>query len=1165
MLNPLQIKPQMTFLIALAWATLFPGCDRPAVDNASPPTSHPSPVATSARPKFPVALLGPFYQANAEIEMDRHGQAAKQYRALLEEGSRDPAVTANLAVAMLALQDYDAATRLAREALDDAPANPNVRLIHAAAIWAQGRFSEAVDVLRRIETDAPGHLPAIWAMICAAEIQDDLVTPGAVLAAHEQMLSIAPRNLAALLSAARAFAAAGRLDESNAFMNRCATLIAEPDEAVQRQLTAMSEAVRAGDKNAAVRAVTLCRNLLRPTDRYRSDIIELGPGIQKIPPVVPHPIYDLDGDTAKAVQAQIQFESATASLGLAALSEGAESLAIGLSGNGNPALCYLSRERGVNLFIHRDGKYHNETAKLGLGGDDRWDSAVFVDLNNDLVMDLVLSGPAGDRVLRGSKEGAFADVTSASGLTDDRGWPGACPYDFDNDGDLDLIRWSPDALALMRNDGEGSLSPIDGRPGFPSHVENIRSIQSFDLDDDGDVDLFITTGRGPFACRIISNERLGAFRDVTDEMKSLPAGFAAEPFIADTNHDGRLEIIDVGAGRRFEVGPEFIIEPGPLTAFQAGTWIGGAAADLDCNGTLDVIAWKKDGTTNLPDVRTRDGSEILPIDLNGDGLPDLLTSHGEVFLNHTKGAGHWLAVRLQALISGDSRFNAFGLHSTIEIRAGAMYQKRHVNGPIIHFGLGPHTHADVMRVVWPNGNYQDLAHRASDRLRLSADQLIIEEQSLKGSCPYLYAWNGERFEFVTDVLWRSALGMSMGTDVIGHHETANDYFKIEGRQLAPLNGRYVLQFTEELWETAYLDYCRLLVVDHPAGTETYVDERCVPPPYPPFEIHAFAAASPIAGAWDHEERDCRDLLRDRDGRYVTGFKPSRYQGLMEDHDLTLDLGAFPNDARIRLFLSGWLFPTDASINVAASQNPTIDARPPVIHVMTGDSEWTPLDIKAGFPSGKNKTMILDLTGAFTGDDHRIRISTNFAIYWDQAFVVIGDDPVETRVTELTVSSSNLHDRGFSHEFPRVPNGPTIPDYNSLDPNRCWRDLIGDYTRFGEVTALLQTPDGAYVIAGPGDEVTLHFDAGLAPPLPDGWVRDYVIHTDGWLKDGDLNSAAGKTVAPLPYHGMTEYPYPATAVNPISAMAESDAPRAQTRFRDQNLFRTRLRRQYPPSE
>jgi hypothetical protein len=64
----------------------------------------------------------------------------------------------------------------------------------------------------------------------------------------------------------------------------------------------------------------------------------------------------------------------------------------------------------------------------------------------------------------------------------------------------------------------------------------------------------------------------------------------------------------------------------------------------------------------------------------------------------------------------------------------------------------------------------------------------------------------------------------------------------------------------------------------------------------------------------------------------------------------------------------------------------------------------------------------------------------------------------------------------------------------------------------------------YVVMAPGDEMTVQFDAASASALPPGWSRDFLLYSDGWIKDADLNTAFGNTVAPLPFHDMKEYPY-----------------------------------------
>jgi hypothetical protein len=126
---------------------------------------------------------------------------------------------------------------------------------------------------------------------------------------------------------------------------------------------------------------------------------------------------------------------------------------------------------------------------------------------------------------------------------------------------------------------------------------------------------------------------------------------------------------------------------------------------------------------------------------------------------------------------------------------------------------------------------------------------------------------------------------------------------------------------------------------------------------------------------------------------------------------------------------------------------------------------------------------------------------------------------------MTVASADLNYRGFSKEFRKGENGPHWFDYNQVTTGAKWMDLEGYYTRYGEVSPLLLSADNQYVIYNAGDEISISFtDQGL-PELKENWTRDFVIYSVGWVKDGDLNTAHGNTVEPLPFHGMPSYPYP----------------------------------------
>jgi hypothetical protein len=236
-----------------------------------------------------------------------------------------------------------------------------------------------------------------------------------------------------------------------------------------------------------------------------------------------------------------------------------------------------------------------------------------------------------------------------------------------------------------------------------------------------------------------------------------------------------------------------------------------------------------------------------------------------------------------------------------------------------------------------------------------------------------------------------------------------------------------------------------------------------------------------------------------------------------------------------LFLRGWIYPTDASINVALGQQSSIKVASPSLEVRDANGKWRTAIANLGFPSGKDKTMVIDLAGKFPTADHHVRIRTNMQIYWDEAFVArdLADDA--TKVTTLAPVSADLHFRGFSRMYRKGGrNGPYWFAYQEVTKESPWRPIGGSYTRYGDVLPLLRNPDDMYVIMGAGDEATIEFDASSAKSLPAGWKRDFLLYTDGWIKDSDLNTAFGTTVGPLPFHGVKAYPFGPTDAYPTDS-------------------------------
>ncbi|HXO85124.1 MAG TPA: hypothetical protein VN803_06335, partial [Gemmatimonadales bacterium] len=330
-----------------------------------------------------------------------------------------------------------------------------------------------------------------------------------------------------------------------------------------------------------------------------------------------------------------------------------------------------------------------------------------------------------------------------------------------------------------------------------------------------------------------------------------------------------------------------------------------------------------------------------------------------------------------------------------------------------------------------------------------------------------------------------------------------------------------------------LDHLRLLAVDHPDSVDVFVDERFPPMRGPALRLFQVIRRRAPLSAVDERGTDVLDALRENDYRYVSDLTPLKYQGLTEPHALVLDLDERAGAPGTHLFLRGWIFPSDASINVALSQQQALKSEMPVIEVRDGRGQWVSRGM-IGFPAGKDKTMVIDLAGIFPTKDRHVRVRTSMQVYWDEAFIAedLGAGSQESDVHYsgsrlLAPVSADLHYRGFSRMYRRGGRyGPHWFAYEDVTKESPWRPITGAATRFGDVRPLLDESDDRYIVMVPGDETTVQFDAGSAKEPPAGWTRTFFLYSDGWIKDSDLNTAYGTTVDPLPYHAIHSYPYAA---------------------------------------
>jgi hypothetical protein len=180
------------------------------------------------------------------------------------------------------------------------------------------------------------------------------------------------------------------------------------------------------------------------------------------------------------------------------------------------------------------------------------------------------------------------------------------------------------------------------------------------------------------------------------------------------------------------------------------------------------------------------------------------------------------------------------------------------------------------------------------------------------------------------------------------------------------------------------------------------------------------------------------------------------------------------------------------------------------------------------------------------------------IYWDQILVDRSGGGFATSVTRLGPIEANLRWRGFSAEAIPDRRQPPTYDYDQVTRISPWKTMIGNYTREGDVRELLTSVDDMFVIARPGDEIALVFDAAALPPLAPGRRRTFLLSADGFSKEMDIASASPHTVEPLPFHGMRRYPYGADERYPSTAAHLDYRTRYNTRIVSRALRQLELR-------
>ncbi len=801
------------------------------------------------------------------------------------------------------------------------------------------------------------------------------------------------------------------------------------------------------------------------------------------------------------------------------------------------------------------------------------DGLIPFDINNDSRMDLLLAGPKGLRFFQTQEDGQLVDLTSTLSVSDEfvnAAFASALAADVDLDGDLDvLLSGVSGSPWFLRNNFDGTMTPL-------KIFESTSGPQSFawaDLDHDGAPDAALLDTDGQL--RVFANDRMAEFREWP---VPLPDGRFVAMVVADANDDGVLDLValeDNGSlvaisaqDNRNSWQISVLGHWDAVTSKRSGGFSVLRLADFDNNGVPDLLAsdgdhsgiWLGAGGGKFLPLQADLPPRILSTLLTSEGRVDLLGIDADGHPFHLRNSGtrnyHWQTVRLRAAGGeglGDNRINSYAIGGEIELKTGTHVVTRSIDAPVVHFGLGERSRSDVLRIVWPNGTSQF-------EFRTPIDQTIEAMQRLKGSCPFLFSWSGEQFDFVTDFMWSTPLGMYINADDKGGFLQTTDWVKVAGNQLALKDGQYELRVNANLWETHFFDHLALMVVDHPVGSELFVDERFHMQPADP-EFHLTETPQCVAHAWDHHGNDATAELQSNDGVYLDRSGRGRYQGVTCDHWVEVDLGdKTPSEGPLWLIARGWVHPTDSSVNYALEQGRHERPTGLVLELPDGNGGWKPGLDRLGFPAGKNKTLLIRLDGIEgPGVARRFRLRTNMEIYWDSLLIGRGRDDAVVTKQMLTAQVADLRYRGIVSMTQDNPSSPEIPHYDPIvSRQQVWRDLIGHYTRFGDIRELLEKIDDRYAILNAGDEIILKFTAPAEPHS--GFQRDFVFVADGWVKDGDFNTRFGKTVLPLPAHDLHNYLEPPSLLedDPAYLRHSADWKKWHTRLITPESFERGLR-------
>ncbi len=1102
------------------------------------------------------------YAANnvgvALLEQLNYADAAGAFRKALSIDATLAIARVNLALALLYQQDLDGAAKEATAAAAAMPGAPQPAYVLGLVARAQNRTDDARGFFEKVRG------------LDAADVGTNV---------NLAQIALEERHYDVAIAALKPIAEREPYHVTTAYVLGLALTRAGQAEEGQRLLT------RAQELRGANYAVTFGTGYLEQ-GRYAEAIASTGIEnelVDQATTVGPLRAESIAaGDAPEALATGRRFAAADLTgAGVRALvaASGGGAALVDTDGQGQRVLVVVSAG-SQRVFKRGESGWTDVTRGSGLETVPAESSGVGVisaDVDNDGLADLFVLRYGRSSLYRSNGKGQFLDITSSAGIPAYSSLPSSAAFvDLDHDGDVDLViggsadlnatrrqagrdwtfpdEFAPASLQVLRNDGKGHFVDVTRE----THLDikaHVVSIVPTDVDNHRDIDLLIVSSDASPA--LYTNQRDGTFRNTAEAAGLTKVSSASGPTTAtaagDVNKDDWPDFFFSHAeGAELALSDGF----GHFTVIPAEPALAGATAaqmlDVDNDGLLDLVAFTSAGVvvsrnigqtwSNITSQLTAGLPRELPVrsmqvaDVDHDGNLDLIAANNGA-VSALRNAGdarhHSVRIDLRGRVS-----NRSGVGAKVQIRAGSLSARAETSSAFpavtaadVVFGLGTRAGADVTRVIWPSGILQAETAQASSGSSsgvLPSPFVVTELDRKPSSCPFLFVWNGERFEFVTDFLGGGEMGYWEAPRTYNHPDPV-EYVRVPGDRLQAVDGRLRLRVTNELEEVLYLDRFELSSVTHPADVEVYPNEGMTVEPKP-YRLHAVREPHVPVSVRDEHGHDVSQRTARLDRTWPDDFDLLPIRGFAKPHTLTIDIGA--TNRPQTLLLTGWTDYAFSSDNVAAHQG-GLSAAEPTLDVRTPGGSWRALKAGIGIPVGRPQTIPVDLAGLLKPGEHELRLSTNMRIYWDQ--IRVGDTmPLDgVSSTPLYLRSATLQSRGFSAEVrPDNANPPTY-DYARVSQESPWKVFAGNYTRIGDVLGLVTRTDDQFVIARTGDELSLEFDAPSAP-VPSGFARTYLLMGDGYSKEMDINSASPDTVEPLPFHGMSGYPYPASEHYPDDA-------------------------------